>query len=194
MSTSELDNITIGIIMETTELDHAEELKLLKERADLLGIKYSNNIGLETLRTKVNDKLEESSIQKEATQSKSDMRAKIRADQLKLVRIRLTVMNPNKKAWRGEIFSVANSFIGTVKKFVPYNPKFYTNGYHVPNCIYGILKEKKFLNIITEEKHGKTEVRTDLVPEFSIEVLPQLSQEELADLANAQAAGNRIDE
>ena len=33
--------------METTELDHAEELKLLKERADLLGIKYSNNIGLE---------------------------------------------------------------------------------------------------------------------------------------------------
>lgn len=179
--------------METTELDTAEELKLLKERADLLGIKYSNNIGLETLRAKVNEKLEESSIKKEAQDSKAMTRTQIRDEQLKLVRIRLTVMNPNKKAWRGEIFTVANSFIGTVKKFVPYNPKFYVNGYHVPNCIYGILKEKKFLNITTEDHNGKTEVRTDLVPEFSIEVLPQLSEKELEDLANAQAAGNRID-
>ena len=102
-------------------------------------------------------------------------------------------MNPTKKAWRGEIFTVANSFIGTVKKFVPYNPKFYVNGYHVPNCIYGILKEKQFLNITTEDKGGKTEVRTDLVPEFSIEVLPPLTQEELDTLAKEQAAGNRID-
>lgn len=193
MSTSELDNITIGINMESTELDHAEELKLLKERADLLGIKYSNNIGLETLRAKVNEKLEESSIKQEEDSKKVATRADIRAEQLKLVRIRLTVMNPVKKAWRGEIFTVANSFIGTVKKFVPYNPKFYTNGYHVPNCIYGILKEKKFLNISTEEKGGKTEVRTDLVPEYSIEVLPPLTQEELEQLAIEQQAGNRID-
>ena len=179
--------------MESTELDHAEELKLLKERADLLGIKYSNNIGLETLRAKVNEKLEESSIKQEEDSKKVATRADIRAEQLKLIRIRLTVMNPVKKAWRGEIFTVANSFIGTVKKFVPYNPKFYTNGYHVPNCIYGILKEKKFLNISTEEKGGKTEVRTDLVPEYSIEVLPPLTQEELEQLAIEQQAGNRID-
>lgn len=179
--------------MESNELDRTEELKLLKERADLLGIKYSNNIGLETLRTKVNEKLEESSIKQEEDSKKITTRADIRAEQLKLIRIRLTVMNPVKKAWRGEIFTVANSFIGTVKKFVPYNPKFYTNGYHVPNCIYGILKEKKFLNISTEEKRGKTEVRTDLVPEYSIEVLPPLTQEELEQLAIEQQAGNRID-
>ena len=179
--------------MESTELDRSEEMKLLKERADLLGIKYSNNIGLDTLRAKVNEKLEESSIQQEDKENKANTRAQIRAEQLKLVRIRLTVMNPVKKAWRGENFTVANSFIGTVKKFVPYNPKFYVNGYHVPNCIYGILKEKQFLNITTEDKGGKTEVRTDLVPEFSIEVLPPLTQEELDTLAKEQAAGNRID-
>ena len=36
--------------MESTELDRSEEMKLLKERADLLGIKYSNNIGLKSLK------------------------------------------------------------------------------------------------------------------------------------------------
>ena len=84
--------------MESTELDRSEEMKLLKERADLLGIKYSNNIGLDTLRAKVNEKLEESSIQQEDKENKASTRAQIRAEQLKLVRISLTVMNPTKKA------------------------------------------------------------------------------------------------
>lgn len=170
-----------------------EELKLLKERATLLGIKFSNNIGVDTLRAKVNEKLEEKSIKEESQLTKSAIRAKMRKEQLKLVRIRLTLMNPAKKAWRGEIFTIANSVIGTIKKFVPYNPKFYTNGYHVPYCIYSMLKDKKFLNISTEEVNGKIQVRTDFVPEFSIEVLPNLTEEELLELATEQAAGNRID-
>lgn len=171
-----------------------EEFQLLKERADMLGIKYSGNIGLETLRAKVNEKLEASNIKKEAKDAKVALRKKIQDEELKLVRIRLTLMNPAKKAWRGEIFTTANSIIGTVKKFVPYNPKFYTNGYHVPYCIYKMLRDKQFMNIVTEEHGAQTEVHTDLVKEFSIEVLPDLTKEELQDLAVAQQAGNRIDQ
>lgn len=184
--------------MENTELDtstadYKEELALLKERADLLGIKYSNNIGLETLRAKVNERLETKNIESEEKNSKADLRKKVRDEQLKLVRIRLAVMNPAKKAWRGEIFTIANSVLGTVKKFVPYNPKFYTNGYHVPYCIYTLLKEKTFLNIITEDHGARTNVTTSFEKEFAIEVLPQLTTEELQELATAQQAGNRID-
>ena len=177
----------------TVSSDYAEELALLKQRADVLGIKYSNNIGVDTLRTKVNEKLEEATLGKESVLDKAALRKKVQDEQLKLVRIRLTCMNPAKKAWRGEIFTIANAYLGTVKKFVPYDARFYQNGYHVPFCIYRLLKDKTFLNIETREEKGKTYVHTSYVPEFSIEVLPDLTPEELEELARAQQAGNRID-
>lgn len=170
-----------------------EELALLKERADLMGIKYSNNISIETLKNKINEKLEASEIVKDEQSKKIDIRKKVRDEELKLIRIRLQVMNPAKLAWRGEIFTVANSIIGTVKKFVPYDAEFYTNGYHVPNCIYKMLKEKEYLHISTSNQNGKQQVTTQFVPEFSITVLPPLTKEELEQLAIEQAAGNRID-
>lgn len=173
--------------------ERAEEFELLKQRADMLGIKYSGNIGLDTLRAKVNEKLEEKTLTAETTLDKAALRKKVKEEQLKLVRIRLTCMNPAKKAWRGEIFTVANSVLGTVKKFVPYDARFYQNGYHVPYCIYRMLKNKTYLNITTRDENGKTIVQTSYVPEFGIEVLPSLTPDELEELARAQQAGNRID-
>lgn len=170
-----------------------EELALLKQRADLMGIPYSSKIGIETLKAKINAKLEENTIKDEAKLSKAALREKIRKEQLKLVRIKLVCLNPMKKTWRGEIFTVANTIIGTVKKFVPYDPKFYTNGYHVPYCIYKMLLDKEFLHINTSEKNGKITVTPQIVKEFGIEVLPPLTSEELETLAKAQQAGNRID-
>lgn len=172
--------------------DINEELTELKQRADLMGIKYSNNIGIDTLKAKINERLEAANLVKDAHKNKVELRKKLQDEQLRLIRIKLQVMNPAKQAWRGEIFTVANSVIGTVKKFVPYNPKFYTNGYHVPYCIYKMLKDKTFLHIKTEEKNGKTEITKEFIPEFSIQELPALTKEELEELALAQAAGNRI--
>ena len=176
---------------DTTARD--EELNLLKERADLMGIKYSKAIGVDALRAKINEKLEASEIQKEEKQTKAELRKQARKDQLKLVRIRLSVMNPNKQAWRGEVFTFANSVLGTVKKFVPFGSEFYTNGYHVPYCIYTLLKNKTYLSIQTKTVKGQILVTKKILPEFSIEVLPQLTTEELQELAKEQAAGNRID-
>lgn len=178
--------------VDTTPRD--EELALLKERADLMGIKYSGNIGIDTLKAKINERLEEAELKKDEKKFKADLRKTERDKQLKLVRIRLSVMNPSKQNWTGEIFTIANSVIGTVRKFVPYEPKFYTNGYHVPFCIYNLLKEKKFVNRTTKNVNGRIIATERLVPEFSIEVLPKLTKEELAELAKEQAAGNRIDE
>lgn len=173
-------------------VDPNEELNSLKERATLLGIKFSNNIGVDTLRAKVNAKLEEGNLASEATDNKVALRKSVKDEELKLVRIRLSVMNPMKKTWRGEVFTVANSVIGTVKKFVPFGPNFYSNGYHVPNCIYKMLRDRTFLNISTVEKNGRITTQTEFLPEFSITVLPPLTKEELEELAAAQAAGNRI--
>lgn len=177
----------------TLAQERKEELQLLKDMADRMGIKYSGNIGVDTLRAKVNERLESGAFKTEQAESTAALREKIRNEQLRLIRIKLVCLNPIKSTWRGEIFTIANAAIGTVKKFVPYDPKFYTNGYHVPYCIYKLLKRKKFLSIKTEDKNGKTEVHAQHVPEFGIEVLPQLTEDELKELAKAQQAGNRID-
>jgi hypothetical protein len=97
-------------------------------------------------------------------------------------------MDPKKKDLSGEIFTVANRVVGAVKKFIPYGAAT-DNGYHIPNIIFKQLQERQFLNIKTrKDNRGRTIVETSMVREFALEVLPQLTPQELAKLAAAQAA------
>ena len=170
-----------------------EELETLKEIADRMGIKYSNNIGVDALKAKIEAIREEKSIKKEEELSTAERRKKLKEEQLKLVRIRLTCLNPAEKAKRGKIITIGNSIIGSCRKFIPYDPSFYKDGYHVPYCIYKVLEESTFQDTRTEEKNGQTIVHKALAKEFGITVLPPLTEEELKELAKAQQAGNRID-
>lgn len=194
---------------DTVDEVQVDELSILKQRATLMGLKFSNNIGLEALRKKVSDAQEgiteelevaqvnpletETAAPKEET--RTEMARRIRLEQTKLVRIRIQNLDPKKKELPGEIITVANDYMGTVRKFVPYGEQT-DNGYHVPYCIYQFLKERKFLNIrVTKGKNGRPNIQQGWVREFSIEVLPPLTQEELTNLAQAQiAAGSLNDE
>lgn len=180
-----------------------DELTLLKERADDLGIPYSNSIGVDTLRKRVNDAItpaKEESDETEAEGTKETKAGKKKSarqiaqeEQLALVRIRLTNMNPAKKDVPGAIYSISNKHIGIVRKYVPYVGA--EAGYHVPRCIYELLKRKEFQqvrkirdkNAVGGERYENTNVR-----EFAIEVLPDLTQKELDDLALEQATTSRI--
>lgn len=171
-----------------------DELTLLKERADLMGIKYHPSIGLIALKEKVNTALtnaeeEETAAAKKETPGQE--RARLIAEATKLIRIRLTCMDPNKKGWPGEIFTISNDVVGTVRKYVPFNAE---DGYHVPNIIYKHLKRKKrqaFKNV--KARNGMEIKQGYLVPAFSIEVLPPLTPEELKELAQRQALNRSID-
>ena len=170
----------------------ANELELLKTRADKLGIKYSPNIGIETLKERINAVL---SPEKPATavNAVDAERTRVRNDALKLIRCQIVNLNPNKKAWEGEIITVWNKYTGTVRKFVPFGEKT-VEGYHVPQIIYNVLKERKYLSISTKRdpKTGELTVKTQWVPEFSLTILPQLTKEQLAELAAAQKASGSI--
>ena len=75
--------------------ERAEEFELLKQRADMLGIKYSGNIGLDTLRAKVNERLEEKTLTAETTLDKAALRKKVKEEQLKILeKIRLKKFCP----------------------------------------------------------------------------------------------------
>lgn len=191
------------------ELSEEEQLKLLKKRADQIGVKYSNNIGLETLAERINNKLEgkEQKPEEEAPPpplvkpedagkpAPKTLREKLVQENMKLVRIRITCLDPKKKEWPGEIITVANEYLGTVRKYVPFGEAT-EEGYHVPYCIYKYLKARKFLNIRTykdRKNHNQIKIESNWVPEFAIEVLPQLTKEELAKLAAAQTAAGGLD-
>lgn len=180
-----------------------DELATLKARADMMGIKYHPATGIEKLKAKINNQLaikEDSSLNDDpdirgmnsgTKQFISD--AEFKAEQFKLrkanagklVRIRVTCMNPNKKDWDGEIISVGSAKIGTYKKFVKFNAD---DGWHVPNIIYEYMKERKCSIFHTiKDARGQNIRKAKLVNEFSIEVLPPLTKQELKNLAQRQA-------
>lgn len=168
-----------------------DELTLLKQRATVLGIKFSPNIGVDKLREKVNSIIQAKEEEKTSTDPLV-VRKRVRNEAMKLIRCRIQNLDPKKSKLPGEIITVANPYIGTVRKFVPFGEAT-DNGYHIPNCIYQFIKNRKFQNIrVTKNAKGEQVVHTSMVPEFAIEVLPPLTQKELQDLAKAQLAAGSI--
>lgn len=186
-----------------------DELALLKERAKQMGIPFSNNISLETLRKRISDKMEgkeepevnpltgdveiaviTSAPKKlDAKQNALALRKMMQRDQMKLVRVRITNMDPKKKDLPGEIWTVSNEYLGNVRKMIPYGEQT-DDGFHIPYCLFRLLQSKRFLHIRTVKDRvtGVERQEKQWVKEFSLDVLPDLTKEELARLAAAQAA------
>lgn len=185
------------------------ELDLLKQRARMLGVEFSNNIGIETLRKRIEEKLNETPAEApamptptaEATvvggkpaEKPQTLREKLVADAMRLIRLRITNLDPKKKDLPGEIFTVANEYIGTVRKYIPYG-EVTDDGYHVPYCIYRALETRRFLNIRTykdRNNNNNIKIEQTWAKEFALEVLPPLTQEELNKLAAAQRAAGGV--
>ena len=201
-----------------------DELGLLKTRAKLLGITFSNNIGVAALREKIEAKMNEDAAAREGAANTSStsndqpnapipgelkgaeqgivpepvkkltLRQLMIRDNMKLVRIRVVNLDPKKKEWPGEFLTVANEHLGTVTKYVPFGEAT-DNGYHVPYCIYKMLKARKFLSIRTfKDKSNGNQIKVEQrwANEFAIEVLDPLTPEELGKLATAQAAAGAL--
>ena len=186
-----------------------DELALLKERAKQMGIPFSNNISLETLRKRISDKMEGKEEPKvnpltgdveiaaitsapkklDAKQNALALRKMMQREQMKLVRVRITNMDPKKKDLPGEIWTVSNEYLGNVRKMIPYGEQT-DEGFHIPYCLFRLLQSKRFLHIRTVKDRvtGVERQEKQWVKEFSLDVLPDLTKEELARLAAAQAA------
>lgn len=192
---------------EPTELDFPEqdepqldELTLLKQRAQTLGIKFHPSIGLESLRSKVSAALtgedaeeaaEEPVPEAPAAESRIQMRNRLRKEASALVRVRVTCMNPNKKEWKGEIFTASNSIVGTFRKYVQFNTE---EGWHVPQIILNMIKARQFQTFYTIKNERGVAVRKGkLVPEFAVEVLPPLTEKELLELSRRQALAGGVE-
>ena len=213
--------------METPEdLNQPTELDMLKQRATQMGIVFSNNIGLDKLRERVNAKMEGLPDPEEAPvappapvapvvvtpvteapiinpltgleegvdpDAGMTTRQILMRDQMKLVRVRIANLDPSKKDLSGEILTVANEYIGTVRKFIPFGEAT-DEGYHVPQCLLSMMQERKFQTIrtIKDRRSGTVRVETGEAREFAIEILEPLSEAEMRQLATAQQAAGGL--
>ena len=171
----------------------ATELENLKSRAEKLGVKFHPSISAEKLREKI--KAHQADGEGEAgevgpkaedtTENPSLKKLRLKREALKLVRVRITCMNPAKKEWEGEIITVANNAVGTVKRYVPFNIE---DGWHVEHILLEQLRERQCQIFVSEKDSRGNKVRKGkLIREFAIEVLEPLTEEELAELAQRQA-------
>ena len=186
-----------------------DELATLKARADLVGFKYHHRVGLEKLRKDLAEFMEAQNTQEAVDEaqtapqtpapvkgmtpsgkpirpaSDAEIAKQKRKKAAELVRVVVNCMNPNKREWEGEIFTVSNGTMGTFKKYVPFNNE---NGWHIPRIMLNMLEEKQCQVFHTVTRGNGQKVREGhLIKEFNIRVLPNLTVTELKDLANQQA-------
>ena len=173
------------------------ELKQLKELATSLGISYSPNIGLETLRNKIKAVQEKQDtgtlIQTKKEESIPETEAQKRRKKIKeltaLVRVQIVNQDPSETDLPGMFVVTSNDLLPKIGRYIP------TKGEttHVERILLNTLKEMHFVrHSKRDNKEGGAPVTT-LVPKFVITELPPLTETELKELAKMQQAGNHID-
>ena len=173
-----------------------DELTTLKARADVLGLQYHPSIKVEKLREKLAiiaaEDAPKPSLDTREEETEQQMKRRIKNECLRLVRVRIVCMNPAKKEWQGEIFSVGNAVIGTVKNYVPFTAE---DGWHVPAIILQMMEERMCqVFTTTKDSRGNSGRRGKLIKEFGIEYLPDLTPDEIAKLAARQAASKSLED
>lgn len=188
-------------------------LEELKAKADELGVKYHHMAGEAKIQAAIDAHLAENATTNEdlggalnykhpvnpnhvkdgqiVPMTSEEYRAKYLPERKKnlnrLIRCRVTCMNPAKRAWEGEIISVGSAKNGTFKKFVPFDGR----DWHIPKVIYDELLDRKCTVWSNgKDTRGRTIRKGRLVPEFSVQVLDPLTRQELDDLKKQQALAN----
>ena len=165
-----------------------DELSMLKQRADLMGIKYAPNISLETLKERVNkamaDEESDPKIQSSAVDAgvPNDPYAVERTHQSALVRVIVVCHDPSKNHLESELLAVENNLVRD-KRVV-----FFGKEWHITRALLESLRDRKY-QAFRKLKTSQGEVHKPyLVPAYSIQELTPLSDNEIAQIARKQLA------
>jgi hypothetical protein len=110
----------------------------------------------------------------------------------KLVRVIVRSNDPLKRESQGEIFTVGNRSINggrPIKKYIPYNNE---EGWHIPNMLLDHLKAAETQIFKKVTRNGQDFMEPTNIKAFNIEILPQLSEDELSTLQVKQKATGSI--
>jgi len=180
-----------------------DELTLLKDRCKQVGLQFHPSISLDKLKEKYAAFMDddEKSEPTETLQEKADKivpkgesarakRQRLRKEAARLVRVRIACMDPNKKDYEGEVFTVSNSIVGTFRRYVPFNAD---DGWHVEKIILDHMKEKVCQVFVTrKDDKGNKVKQPKQIKAFSIEILDPLTPAELDKLADRQKMAGTV--
>jgi hypothetical protein len=127
-----------------------------------------------------------------------ERRAIVRARAMKLVRCKVHNLDPNDSALEGVIKTAYNKFTGKVSKYIPFGDE-NEHGWHVPQILLNVLREEKYSMRKEVKQRGQVssfgvkQYKTVHLPKYNIEIMPDLTKEELEGLAQDQKARGAID-
>lgn len=160
----------------------------LKKQADELGINYKENISENTLRKRIALHIKDT-YEAEIKHEENEKLDKLQKDNMKLIHIILTPNDPTKQSLAGEVFSVGNSVLGTVTRYIPFG-----ENWLIEELLYKTIKEKEY-QLLTSKPDSKGNISTvsKMTPAYSIQVLPLPTPDEINDLARIQQARKSLD-
>lgn len=118
------------------------------------------------------------------TETLSEKRYRLRQEANKLVRVHIMNMNPARKEWESDTYTVGNAYIGTISRTVPFNVD-----WHVEQALLNVLQERE-CTVFTQKKNpntGAMETKMRKIKELHIAILPPLTETEIKSLAQRQA-------
>jgi hypothetical protein len=197
------------------------ELDTLKQEADSLGVEYSHLIGIETLRSRIEEKKAELMEQgapgtpilpkedsvvppvnpsiagpvpsRPMTQKEKEMQRKnlLRDQQMRLRRVIIHNNDDNERDLVGDLIRVGNDICGSHAKFIPFDNE---AGCHIPQIMLDTLRDKTTQKWKTiKDASGASRKESFVVPKYTITMLPDLTEDELKELAEQQKARGSID-
>ena len=102
------------------------------------------------------------------------LKAEARKAAEKKVRCIITAMDKDKAELSGEIISCGNSMTGMLKEFIPFGKE-----WHVRKIIVDTLKEKKMWSTRDRKTKNGTIKENIEIPQYNVQLLEDLSQDEL---------------
>lgn len=175
---------------EDLEVEVQSEAASLREIAKNMNLKVGNTQDVDKLRSMIEAKKEPV----QGVLSQGALKHKQKQDQykqhMKLVRIRLTPMSVFERQLPSVTLDVGNSVVGNVHRTIQFNEP-----WHVEAILLNVLREKKFrakkesVDPTTRRKIYSNVFHSS----YGIELLPDLTMEELNKLAADQSAKHSID-
>lgn len=205
---------------EVNDLPIPDELTSLKARADLMGLPYHVNIGVDKLREKVNAQLTDTPLVPEV---KLEALAAIKDSPISLggtieeiiegyhanVNANLSTAQKRNNAIKesNRLVRIQVTCMNPVKRdwpgetievsnsvvgsFKKFIPFNNPAGYHVPYIIFQALKERECQIFVNgADFRGTPTKRAKLIKEFSVEIMEPLTQAEIKELAQRQLMAN----
>ena len=169
----------------TDQIEQPDALTTLKARADLMGISYNANVGVDKLRERIEKELGKA----DSPTPSAELTPLSPPDYMRLVRVTVTPMDVSKRDYPGEAFSVSNEKMATLRRFVPFGVET-----HVEEILLNVIKDKQCMQLV-EDSNAKVKgtKRKRLIPAYGVVELAPLTSEQLEDLAKSQRARQSIE-